>query len=56
MTPDPPRDLKTLERRVLRLEDVLTTFIAWTAQSAGSPISISDAKELLRRLESGDDA
>ncbi len=33
------------------LRKVLGTLIQWMAQSANSPISIAEARELMRRLE-----
>ncbi len=34
-------------RRIEALEEALTTFIAWSAQSASAPISITDAGRLI---------
>lgn len=38
--------------RIERLERVLGTLIVWMAQTANSPLSVDDCKELLRRLRS----
>ena len=43
--------LDELERQVRVLRETLASFIAWTAQSAGSPISVADAKQLLGKLD-----
>ncbi len=44
------RDLKALRDEIENLRDTLSSFIAWTAQSAGSPISQHDAELLLLKL------
>lgn len=44
------KKIAALQARVERLEVQLRTFIVWTAQSANSPISHHEAKELLDRI------
>lgn len=43
-------EVQQLEVEVARLRDVLTSLIAWMAQSANSPINRQEAEELLTRL------
>lgn len=37
-------------RRIAALEETLGTLITWIAQTAGSPLSPSDAGKLLKKL------
>lgn len=43
---DDPRDAE-----IKRIRDVLGSLITWMAQSANSPISVDEARELLARLK-----
>lgn len=43
--------IKALEDRLANVRRALANFIAWTAQSSGSPISINDARELIKQLD-----
>lgn len=44
------KKIEELELRVKHLQETLGSLIAWMAQSANSPISVSDAQFLLRGL------
>ena len=46
-----PAEERRLKKQVGIIQAVLGKFIAWTAQSAGSPISVSDAQMLLKDLD-----
>ena len=46
-----PAEERRLKKQVGIMQAVLGKFIAWTAQSAGSPISVSDAQMLLKDLD-----
>jgi hypothetical protein len=39
-----------LQERVKELENIVGTFISWTAQSAAAPLSVENASDLLSRL------
>ena len=47
---DLQRQIERLEKKQMNDREVLGSFITWVAQSAGSPISHTDAKLLLERL------
>jgi hypothetical protein len=44
-------EIDTLRAELTAMKDITATLIAWIAQSANSPISIDDARELLRRID-----
>lgn len=46
-----PTYIEAQEIQLKRIRDTLATLIAWTAQSANSPISLSEAMQLLRQLD-----
>jgi len=48
-----PDDVELLKRKVTALRLTVGTLIAWMAQSANSPISPAEARELLRKLDDG---
>lgn len=50
MTEEEQRAMRYLEEKVEALEETLRTLIAWTAQSAISPINMSEAGQLLQML------
>ncbi len=45
------KEIDRVEAELIRVRQVLANFITWTAQSEASPISVNDAKMLLRDLE-----
>jgi hypothetical protein len=51
-----PDDIEVLKRKVSALRLTVGTLIAWMVQSANSPISSEEARELLRKLDDGSDA
>lgn len=51
MTGNYEKRITELENKLSNFRHVLTSFVVWTAQSAGSPISHSDAKILLEALD-----
>ncbi len=40
-----------LERDIENLQKALSAFVIWTAQSAGSPISIDEAEKILKLIK-----
>ena len=44
------RKIRMLELEIARLKAVLGTALTWIAQSAGSPLSVDDARRLIARL------
>ncbi len=49
--PTPAQRIRSLQREVKQLRKALITAIAWIAQSAGSPLSVENAEELIRMAE-----
>jgi len=47
--PRPPH--RTPEQEIEHLKYVIRTLIAWIAQSAGSPLSVANAEELIKMLD-----
>lgn len=48
---DEPKDWKKLEEKIGTVKRTLASLIAWMAGSANSPISQSEARMLLEKLE-----
>ncbi len=49
--PTDPLSVDAAHRELIALADILGTLVAWMAQSANSPISVTEAKTLIARLE-----
>ena len=44
------REIDKLKARIYQLEDALSSFIVWTAQAAGGPITRTEAELLLAKF------
>jgi hypothetical protein len=55
MSAAPSAKVNRLERKVERLRKAVGTLIAWMSQSAVSPISRTDAQDLLNMMEDNDE-
>ena len=42
-----------LEKEIQHLKEVIATLIMWIAGSAGSPLSVANAEQLINMLENG---
>jgi hypothetical protein len=49
----PDARLRQLEDQVRALRHALITTVAWIAQSAGSPLTVKEAEQLIRLAEKG---